>query len=191
MRTVEVFFDYASPWSYLATELISKKLPGVPIVWRPVYLRGFEPFMSGLPYGPLKLAYLMRDLQRVAAHEGVTVNMPHSFPIDGLQSLRAALLAQDAGPEAFERYHRAMFHATWRDGKDTTKKDVVLAILGEAMGAPVSPEALATSAVKGRLRDATSHAIDRGIFGAPTFAVGDEIFWGLDRADYVLRAAQS
>lgn len=189
MRTVEIYFDYASPWAYLMSELVEKKLPGVPVVWRPAYVRGLEPFVSGLPYGPLKLAYLMHDVQRVAAYEGVPIAAPATFPIDGLHALRGAIIAENAG--AFDRYHRAMFRATWRDARQITQKETVVEILGECIGNPVDVEALGASPIKARLRESTSTAIDKGIFGVPTFVVGDEIFWGLHRVDYVLRAAQA
>jgi 2-hydroxychromene-2-carboxylate isomerase len=191
MKPVDLYFDYASPWAYLVSELVARKLPGIVVKHHPVYLRGLETFAKGLPYLSAKLAYLMHDFQRCAAHEGVTVAAPASFPIDGLHALRAACVAQDSG--AFERYHRAAFRAAWAEGRDLNDKQVVATILADALGANEGSalEAMSAQAVKDRLREATAAAEARGVFGTPTFFVGSEMFWGHDRFDYVARAANS
>src|SRR5438105_1899158 len=102
---VEAYFDFASPWSYLASEIAPRRVPAKTIDWHPIYLRGLEAFSKGVPYVGPKLEYLMRDLQRCCAHEGVTLNAPVTFPIDGLHALRAALVARDHG--ALDRYREA------------------------------------------------------------------------------------
>jgi len=189
MKRVELYFDYASPWAYLANELVSRELPGVAIDYRPIYLRGLETFSKGLPYSSAKLGYLMRDLARCAEHERVKLTPPASFPIDGLHALRGALVAQERG--AFERYHGATFRAAWAEARDITKKETVASLLAEALGTTEAEalEAMAAPSIKDRLRDATSEAQNRGVFGVPTFFVGDEMFWGHDRFAYVARAA--
>lgn len=193
MKPIESYFDYASPWAYLASELMPRKLPslGAAVVYKPIYLRGLESFAKGVPYTQSKLAYLMRDLARCAEHEGVTLTPPPTFPIDGLQALRGALVAQDSG--AFDRYHRTAFRAAWAEARDITKREVVAHILAEALGSSEATalEAMADPAIKTRLRDATAAAEARGVFGVPTFFVGDEMFWGHDRFDYVARAARA
>ncbi len=192
MKAIETYFDYASPWAYLASELMPRKLPslGAAVIYRPIYLRGLDSFANGVPYSSSKLAYLMRDLARCAAHEGVTLTQPPTFPIDGLQALRGAIVAQDSG--AFDRYHRAAFRAAWAEGRDITKKEVVGTLLAEALGSSEATalEAMSVPSVKDRLREATAAAEARGVFGVPTFFVGDEMFWGHDRFDYVSRATR-
>jgi 2-hydroxychromene-2-carboxylate isomerase len=192
MKSIEVYFDYASPWAYLASELMPRKLPslGATIVHRPIYLRGLEAFSKGVPYTQTKLAYLMRDLARCAEYEGVTLQQPPTFPIDGLHALRGAIVAQDSG--AFDRYHRNAFRAAWANGRDITDREVVATILAEALGSSQATalEAMAVPGIKQRLREATAAAEARGVFGVPTFFVGDEMFWGHDRFDYVARAAR-
>lgn len=143
MKSVAFYFDYASPWAYLANELLNRKLPGATVTYHPVYLRGLESFSKGVPYTGAKMVYLMRDIARCAEHEGVTMAPPPSFPLDGLGSLRAALVAQDSG--AFDRFHRAAFRAGWQDQRDVSKKEVVATILADALG---SSEAVALEAAK-------------------------------------------
>jgi 2-hydroxychromene-2-carboxylate isomerase len=190
-KRIDFYFDYASPWSYLANELLPRKLPNtsVAVVYHPIYLRGLEAFSKGVPYSAAKLTYLMHDFQRCAAHEAVTIAPPASFPIDGLKALRAALAAQDAG--AFDRYHRAAFRAAWAEGRDVNDTHVVATLLATALGSSEATalEAMSAQACKDRLRQATAAAEARGVFGTPTFFAGDEMFWGHDRFDYVARAA--
>ena len=96
VRDIEFLFDYASPYSYLANEALATALPGARITYQPVYLRGFEAFAKGVPYGPAKLMWIVKDLQRCAADAGVTMRLPPTFPVNGLYSLRAALAARRA-----------------------------------------------------------------------------------------------
>jgi 2-hydroxychromene-2-carboxylate isomerase len=189
MKNVSLYYDYGSPWAYIAEELLPRKLPGVAVTHHPIYLRGLETFSKGMPYTSAKLQYLARDLARVAEHEAVTLVPPATFPVDGLHALRAAYVAQDSG--AFDRYHRATFRAAWAEQRDIGQKDVVARLLAEAIGASeaVALEAMTASAIKDRLRDATARAEARGVFGTPTFFVDDEMFWGHDRFDYVAREA--
>jgi 2-hydroxychromene-2-carboxylate isomerase len=105
--------------------------------------------------------------------------------------LRAAIVAQGRGDDVFARYHRAAFRAAWSEQRDVSNKEVAAALLAEAIGSSSAEAeaAMADRAVKTKLRENTEQAAARGAFGVPTFFVGDEMFWGHDRMDYVLRAA--
>jgi len=188
MTNIDLYFDYASPWAYVASELLPRKLPGVAVTHHPIYLRGLEGFAKGLPYTGTKLSYLARDLARCAAYENVPLLPPAVFPVDGLHLLRAAYVAMESG--AFEAFHRAAFRAVWAEQRDVSSKEAVAPLLASAIGSSreVALEAIAAPAVKDKLRTATAAAEARGVFGTPTFFVGDEMFWGHDRFDYVARA---
>jgi 2-hydroxychromene-2-carboxylate isomerase len=188
MKPIEFLFDYASPWAYLASELAPRRLPGFAITHRPVYLRGFESFKTGIPYDATKLQYIMRDLHRISTHEKVPVRVPSVFPINGLYALRAALVALERG--GFAEYHQAMFKAAWAEDKNISSKDVVLDIAAAAgQDRAMLAEAIDSPAIKERLKSETARAASQGVFGVPTFFVGEELFWGQDRMDYVARAA--
>lgn len=186
MPTVEFVYDYASPWSYIASELLATRLPGVEIRYRPTYLRALESFQQGIPYAAGKLQYLARDLARCAQHEGVPLKPPHAFPVNGLHALRGALLAQKLG--CFEAFHRLMFRATWAESRDISTRDAVAVIAREHGFEPIAAQ-LDDPEIKAKLREDTDAIVQRGVFGVPTFFVGDEMFWGHDRLDYVARAA--
>lgn len=189
-QPVAYYFDYASPWAYLADALAPRELAGVALDHRPVYLRGLESFAQGMPYSSAKLAYLMRDLARCAEHHRVPIAPPASFPIDGLHLLRAAWVAKDRG--AFEPFHRAAFRATWAEQRETGKKEVAAVMLAEAIGCSEAAalESMTAPVIKDRLREETSRAAERGVFGTPSWIVGEELFWGHDRIGYVGRAAR-
>jgi len=181
MPSVEFLFDYASPWSFLAESILARRLPGATIVHRPVYLRGFPAFATGIPYSSAKLLYVVKDLERCSAHEGVPIRIPSRFPINGLHALRGALAAMAKG--TFPAYHEAMFRAAWQEDRDISDRQVV-ADIARAHGV----DEIDAPAIKQQLRADTEAAAARGVFGVPTFFVGDEMFWGHDRLDFVARA---
>lgn len=185
MPTVELLFDYASPHAFLAHVSLGARLPGAVIDHVPVYLRGFEAFARGIPYTGPRLAYIMLDLQRCAVDCGVAIRMPAAFPVNGLYALRGAVAARRAGKLA--TYHDPMFRAVWQDGRDVSQKATVAAIAAE-LGLPEVADALDEPSIKEELRATTEAAARRGVFGVPTFFVGDAMFWGHDRMHHVARA---
>ena len=185
--SLDLLYDYASPWAYLADALLPRRLPGVAVRYRPIYLRGLEAFSRGLPYNANKLRYIGADYQRCADHEGVPTQFPAIFPINGIHALRGALAARAQG--RFAEYHGRMFAAAWRDARDVSRKEVVLEVAAEAgLDAARTQAALDDPALKEELRAETAQAEARGVFGVPTFFVGDQLYWGHDRMDFVARA---
>jgi 2-hydroxychromene-2-carboxylate isomerase len=181
---VEFLFDYASPYSFLASESLATRLPDVAIDYRPTYLRGFESFATAVPFTAAKLAYTITDLRRCAAALDLELRIPPTFPINGLFALRGAVVAQRTN--RFPTYHRAMFRAAWLDGRDISTKPAFTAVATELGFADIAA-AIDEPAIKDALRANTDHAIARGAFGLPTFFVGRELFWGHDRLDHVAR----
>jgi 2-hydroxychromene-2-carboxylate isomerase len=185
---VDFLFDYASPWSYLADATLPRYFAPGQVRYVPVYLRGFESFVRGVPYSPAKMTYLLKDLVRSAAHAAVPVTMPPVFPINGLYALRAALAAQQHG--GFEKLHAALFHAAWSDGRDISTKDAVAALARE-LGLPAIAEALDDPAIKETLKTNTEKGVARGAFGVPSFFVGEDLYWGHDRMHLAGAAAKA
>jgi 2-hydroxychromene-2-carboxylate isomerase len=184
MISVEFLFDYASPYSFLANETLGAKLPGAEILYRPVYLRGFEAFAKAIPFTASKLAYMILDLRRCAAEAGVELRVPNSFPVNGVYALRGSLVAQRAG--RFAAYHTAMFRAVWQHARDVSTSAAVAALATE-LGFPEVAEGIDDATIKDELRANTEAAIKRGAFGLPAFFVGAEMYWGHDRMDQVAR----
>lgn len=192
-QRVEFFFDVGSPASYLAwTQLPSLcEQAGAELVYRPMLLGGvFQATGNASPAAvPVKGAYTRRDLARYARRYGVTLNDNPFFPIITLMLMRGAVGIQMHKPERFQDYLRAVFKALWIDALDLNQPALAAAVLrdggfdvDEVMALGNSPD------VKAALRATTDEAVARGVFGAPTMFVGDEMFFGQDRLDFVREA---
>jgi 2-hydroxychromene-2-carboxylate isomerase len=186
-RQIEFFFDYGSPFSYLAdTQLPAlARRTGAEIIYRPMLLGAvFKATSNASPVSvPAKGRYMGAELQRWAQRYGVPMAMNPHFPFNTIKLMRAAVAAQMQ--RCFERYHPAAFRAVWVEGIDGTDPAALGALL-ERSG--IERESIESGEIKDRLRANTDEAVARGAFGAPTFFVGDDMFWGNDRLDFVEEA---
>ena len=193
-KTVEFLFDVVSPTAYLAY----KRLPeiaartGATIKWTPVFLGGIMKGSGNAPPGtvPAKGKYMDRDMTRCAARYDIPFTLNRHFPVNTLALQRAALaVLEEQGEDAFLRLIDACFHAIWAEGKNLGAPDVAAEVVSVA---GFDPEDLAARAgdpaIKDKLKDNTDGAVARGAFGAPTFFVGEEMYFGQDRLDYVEEA---
>ncbi|GCB02473.1 2-hydroxychromene-2-carboxylate isomerase [Ralstonia sp. SET104] len=190
MKQVEFFFDVGSPYSYLAYHQLPKiaQAKGAEIVWRPMLLGGvFQATGNSSPATvPAKGQYSNIDLQRWAKHFGVPIQQNPHFPINTLQLMRGAVGMQLRSDAEFHRYLAAIFSAMFEHPRNLGDLQELAAVL-EAAG--ISPalmlELVQDDHVKQTLRKTTEEAVARGVFGAPTFFVGDAMFWGQDRLHFV------
>lgn len=192
-RSVEFWFDVGSPYTYLAWRALPKLAAGkgATIDWRPMLLGGvFKATGNRSPIEvPAKSRWSLIDMQRWARRIGTTITMNPHFPINTLALMRAAAAMQTQGEQRLLRYLDAVFPAMWVDARDMQDPAAVAAVLGDAGFDPAEVMALAGEpAAKERLRANTEEAVARGVFGAPTFFVGDQMFWGQDRLDFVAQA---
>ena len=193
MKTVDSYFDFGSPAAYLAwTQLPAIcKAAGAKLVYKPILLGGvFQATGNRAPITvPTKGSYLFTDLGRYAQRYGVPMEMNPHFPINTLTLMRGAVGLQLREAHRFDIYTRAMFNAIWVTPQNLNDPAVVSAVLQEAGFEPGAFMALIRDAVvKEALKPATQAAVDRQIFGAPTMFVGDQMFWGQDRLDFVKEA---
>jgi len=192
-KTVEFLFDLGSPYSYLAWYQLPKvaQAQGARIVYTPVLLGGiFQATGNASPAGvPAKARYLDADLQRWAQAWGVPYSPNPAFPINTLALMRGAVAMQMQGDEPFQRYIDAMYQAMFGQPRNLGDPAEVAAVLTAAgFDAARFMAQIGEQAVKDRLKDNTTQAVARGVFGAPSFFVGDALFWGQDRIDQVGQA---
>jgi 2-hydroxychromene-2-carboxylate isomerase len=191
-RKVEFLFDYGSPFSYLASLQIEgfAKANTAAVVYTPILLGAvLKATGNASPMTvPAKGRYMAIELRRWAARYGVAFKPnPNPFLSNTLPLMRLAIAAQKLG--FFPLYHRAIYRAVWAEGQNLGD-EATLRLLLDRAGVPTT-KMMARSAdqdVKDELRHNTEYAIERGVFGAPTFFVGDEMFWGNDRFDFVEEA---
>jgi 2-hydroxychromene-2-carboxylate isomerase len=191
---LEFFFDYGSPFSYLADSQLEglAERTGAVVSYRPMLLGGvFKETGNSSPISiEAKRKYMNADLERWAKHYGVPALHNQHFPINTIRLMRGAIAAQRSG--VFAAYHRAIFDAFWRDGLNLGDAAVVRGVLERAgLDAVRLAAASEEHAVKDALRVATETAVARGAFGAPTFFVGDQMFWGNDRLLFVEQALKA
>ncbi|MDH1264087.1 2-hydroxychromene-2-carboxylate isomerase [Pseudomonas sp. GD03944] len=190
-KTVEFFFDFGSPTSYLAWTQLPRIAAdaGAEIAWRPMLLGGvFKATGNQSPISvPAKGRYMLQDLARFATRYGVPMAFNPHFPINTLTLMRGATGYLDT--PHFVTYVQAIFEALWVQQKNLGNLEVVAEVLEKAgLDATAFERLVSDEAVKERLKQTTEEAIRRGVFGAPTFFVGNELHFGQDRLDFVAEA---
>jgi 2-hydroxychromene-2-carboxylate isomerase len=191
MPTLEFWYEFASPYSYIAAEEIELKAlaTGVAAVWRPFLLgpifaaQGWKD--SPFNIFPSKGAYMWRDVERLCADRSLPWRKPTVFPRNGLFAARIATAMTDY--EMRKAFTKSVFRANFIEDKDISAPSVIAELL-DNIGLPSVAwmgEA-ETDEIKNLLRRNTEEAISRGIFGAPSFVAKGELFWGGDRLDHAL-----
>ena len=187
-RTLEFYFDYGSPYSYLAdtqVEAIAQRA-GAMLVRKPMLLGGvFKATGNHSPAElPQKSAWSAFDMPMWAHHYGVPFQRNPFFPVNTLALMRGAAAAQIDG--SFERYHPAVFKAMWVEGRNLNDMKEVAAVLSAAgLDAAKFGARIQDQDVKDRLKTTTEEAVARGVFGAPTCFVDKMMFFGNDRLPFV------
>jgi 2-hydroxychromene-2-carboxylate isomerase len=188
VKSVEFYFDYGSPASHIAFFPLRKLAAqaGATLVWRPILLGAV--FKAINSHSPAEIApkgkWMMWDLANYARRHGVPfVHNPH-FVINTLPLMRGALVAERRGE--LECYSEAMFLAIWRDALDMGDPAVIAATLARrGFDAQAYIAGVQEPAIKEELKARSDAAVARGVFGTPTFFVGEQMWWGQDRLDWV------
>lgn len=189
--TVQFWFEFGSTYSYPAAMRIEALASAqqIPITWRPFLLgpifqaQGWND--SPFNLYPAKGKYMWRDLERICLAAGLRFQHPSEFPRNGLLATRVA--CRFAHESWLPDFVRAIFTANFADNRDISNPDVVASCLSAVGQSPEPVIAEATTApAKAALRIQTEEAAQLGIFGAPSFLVDDELFWGNDRLEQAL-----
>ena len=195
--TLDVYWDFSSPFAYLGATQVDAlaRRTNANVTWRPILLGGL--FRSiGMPDVPIaefseaKRVAILKDLHRWAAHWDVPYRFPSRFPTNSLRALRVYLALPESHRAA---YRTAVFRACWAEDRDITADAVLASCIGDEA---IARDALAranSDDVKAELRRDTERAAAEGVFGVPTFVVGEtserrQLFWGQDRLDLVEEA---
>jgi 2-hydroxychromene-2-carboxylate isomerase len=185
---VEFWFEFSSTYSYPAAIRIEAlaQSEGVPIIWKPFLLgpvfraQGWRD--SPFNLFPVKGRYMWRDLERICEELAIPFRRPSQFPSNGL--LAARISCWFATKPWVPEFVRSVYRANFAEDLDISSASVLesrLDSLGQPGAALIQQAQLPES--KEKLRAQTENAIALGIFGAPTFVVGPELFWGNDRLE--------
>ena len=176
MVAADWYFDFISPFAYLASERLSLLAPTIRVRYKPVLFAAL--LDANGQKGPAEIAakrtFTYRFVVWQARRWGIPVRFPHEHPFNPLALLRLAI-ACDCRPEAVQR----IFRFVWRDGR-LPDLPIEWAELAHDLGLPDAAERIAGPDVKERLRRNTDEALARGVFGVPTLAIGETLFFGAD-----------
>lgn len=196
-RTVDYFFAPQSPWAYLGHARFAAMLErhGADVRVRPMDLGKVFPVSGGLPLpkrAPQRQAYRLVELQRFSEWLGLPLQLhPRHFPVAGEPSARLiSVVAEQDGSAAAMRLTGAVLTAVWAQERDIADATTLASLLSEC---GLAAERLAASQTDEALALANEHtqaAIDAGVFGAPSYVIDGELFWGQDRLDFVERRLQ-
>ncbi|MES2716167.1 MAG: 2-hydroxychromene-2-carboxylate isomerase [Pseudomonadota bacterium] len=196
--TVDYFFATVSPWAYLghARFVAMARAAGATVRVKPMDLGEIFPLSGGLPLAkraPQRQAYRLVELQRFSSHLGIPLHpQPAHFPVNG-NPAALLILAADAtlGSAAALDLAGRVGAAIWAEQRNVADPAVLAALVAEA-GLPASLlDPAAQDAAAARYAVCTAEARDLGVFGAPTYVIDGELFWGQDRLDFVARRLQA
>ena len=193
MKSVEFYFDLGSPYSYLAYYRLLQiaEQQEIQIVYKPILLGGvFKATGIRSPIEiPVKGAYSILDMQRWAEYYQIPMQMNPHFPMNTLTLMRILTGVQLLHLEKFEQVLKLLFDAMFGTPQNLNELTVLAEVL-KPSGFSVEDimSMVQSDVVKQKLITETEQAIQRGLFGAPTFFVGDEMYWGQDRLHFVEQA---
>ena len=193
MKSVEFYFDLGSPYSYLAYYRLLQmaERQEIQIVYKPILLGGvFKATGNRSPIEiPVKGAYSILDMQRWAEYYHIPMQMNPHFPMNTLTLMRILTGVQLLHLEKFEQVLKLLFDAMFGTPQNLNEPTVLAEVL-KPSGFSVEDimSIVQSDVVKQKLITETEQAIQRGLFGAPTFFVGDEMYWGQDRLHFVEQA---
>ena len=192
-KQFDFYFDFGSLASYLAHTQLPKicAATGATAMLMPMLLGGvFQATGNASPMSvPAKGRYIYTDMKRFADAYGVPLEMNPHFPIITTTLMRGVTALQMRADAGMQNYIDAVYRAIWVDRLDMNDPAIVGQVLAKAGFDPVALVAMANEqATKDQLKAVTLRAVERGVFGAPTFFVGDQMFWGQDRIEQVKAA---
>ena len=191
-KNFEFYFDFISPYSFLAHKEIRKKEKKGEIVvkYKPILLGGLHNLhgIKAPAFIPSKAKFMIRDCKLVAEKNKIKFKFNSYFPIKTVNLMRGVFIAQEDG---FKNYYiDSIFDTIWQDGLNLNDENIFYKVLKNLN---VNPKTFilrsSSSSIKDLLKKRTSEAYEKGVFGAPTFVSNNKIFWGQDRIEFVLNEA--
>lgn len=180
-RKLEFYFDYTSPYTYLAATKAPDlaEAAGIDLQWKPIFLGGVMEQSGNRPPAICanKAQYMLGELDVLAEEYGVDLKMPKKFPILALTALRGALLLEEDTRQ--EPFIMGVFRAYWVDGKDISDDAVIREVAdAEEVNFDHLKFEVSQDKIKQALKDQTAESVKRGIFGAPTFFLDNKMYFG-------------
>ena len=192
IKPFDFYFDFVSPYSFLAHKQIKKIeiKEGIKIRYKPILVGGLHNLhgIKAPAFIPAKAKHMIRDCKLIAAKNDVKFKFNSYFPIRSLNLMRGVFVAEEDNIKSY--YIDSIFNTIWQDGLNMNDQVIIEKVLKNLNVNPKTFILRSSSAIiKDSLRKKTNDAYEKGIFGAPTFVVNNKIFWGQDRIEFALSEA--
>ena len=190
---IDFYFDFSSSYSYIGQHRLQELADNHnrEVQWRPVALGAIFKSLGTGPHSPEtpKGSYVWKDVERSAADAGLPYHWPEPFPFNSLSAARIYYYIAETDESKAIEWARAVFDSGFGRGKDCSDPAELTKIAGKlGLDAADLLDACNRDEVKQKLKDATAEAMQKGVFGAPTFFVGGDMYWGADRIDQMARS---
>ena len=188
IKSIDFYFDFISPYSYLAHKEIKtlKDKKNIIFNYKPILVGGLHNLqgITAPAFIKPKLKHMISDCDLIAKKNKSTFIWNSKFPINSLNILRGYLFIND---ETKDLYLNVIFDAYWKDDLDTSNEKILETLIKKCkINSNDFFDGIKVPKIKDKLKDVTQEAHDKGIFGAPTFVVNNKIFWGQDRLEFAL-----
>ena len=192
IKPFDFYFDFISPYSFLAHKEISKieKKNSIKIRYKPILLGGLHNLhgIKAPAFIPAKAKHMIRDCKLIAEKNNIKFKFNSYFPIKSLNLMRGVFVAEEDNYKSF--YVDNIFNCIWQDGLNMNDENIIHKVLKNLDVKQKTFLLRATSSsVKDKLKKVTNEAYEKGIFGAPSFISNNKIFWGQDRIEFALKEA--
>ena len=192
IKPFDFYFDFVSPYSFLAHKEIRKieDRIKIKITYKPMLLGGLHNLhgIKAPAFIPAKAKHMVRDCKLIAERNSIKFKFNTYFPIKSLNLMRGVLVAEEDNIKNY--YIDSIFNTIWQDGLNMNDDNIIQKVLKNININPKTFSLRSTSSlIKDSLRKKTSEAYEKGIFGAPTFVSNNKIFWGQDRIEFALKEA--
>ncbi len=192
IKSFDFYFDFVSPYSFLAHKEIKRieRKNSIKIKYQPILLGALHNLhgIKAPAFIPAKAKHMIRDCKLIAEKNKIKFRFNSYFPIRSLNLMRGVIVAEEDNYKSF--YIDSIFNSIWQDGLNLNDENIIQKILKNLN---VNPKTFllrsASSSIKDSLKKRTNEAYEKGIFGAPSFVSNNKIFWGQDRIEFVLNEA--
>ena len=192
IKSFDFYFDFISPYSFLAHKEIIKveKKNSIKVRYKPILLGGLHNLhgIKAPAFIPAKAKHMIRDCKLISEKNKIKFKFNSYFPIKSLNLMRGVFVAEE---DSFKSYYiENIFNSIWQDGLNMNDENIVQRVLKNLnVNSKTFLLRATSSAIKEALRKKTSEAYEKGIFGAPSFVSNNKVFWGQDRIEFVLNEA--
>ena len=190
-KNIEFYFDFISPYTYLGHKRIENEGAGIKFNYKPILLGGLHKLWNITPqaYIEPKKEFMIMDCEIVSKKFKIDFIFNSKFPLNTIKLMRGCIILEN---EQLKKYIDLVFDAYWKNNEDVTDNKVLSKILNKIdIKLEEFMHKIEKNAIKEKLKQFTSDAFKKKIFGAPTFVINNKNFWGQDRFEYAIEEFNS